>query len=110
MTAIAQSKQERLDVLVNRLLVFVDQNGTVISKSGSPMTAALAMEYRRRNLFIAFSVATSAISNGTVHLTVKQHDRTVFSATGNYLTEAFNCQTSRWIPGTWERLGRTIRK
>lgn len=95
--------QAQLDALVNRCLVFVDRNGTIISRDGSPVHANLSMEYKRNGLEIIFSVSSSGMSNGSSRVEVKQGGQIVFEASGKFMTTASNCQSKTYVPGSWEK-------
>lgn len=97
--------QKDLDALVNRCLVFVDRNGTIITRDGSSMHSHLSMKYDRQGLEMMFSV-TAGMGNGSSRIEIKHEGSLVLEAKGSFMTEAFACEAQTYVPGAWEKMIR----
>lgn len=89
---------------MNRVLVFVDRNGRVLSKFGTPMNAGLSMEYNLNGLTIKMDVYTHCQGNGSCSAKVKYKGKVVYKAAGQYMSGPFGVKVEKYVPGEWEGL------
>ena len=94
---------KNLDELAMHCIVFVDRNGTVLEKDGSPMHSTLSMEYKRDPWDISFRVQSQAQGNGSSKVLVRYRGNLVLDAAGKFTTAAYDVKASTYIPGAWEK-------
>lgn len=84
------------------VLKFVDKNGSVVSKHGTPVNSSLSMKYSDGPLKITMDVYVHCQGNGSCSAKVVYKSRTVYKAAGNFTTRPFNTEENIYIPGNWE--------
>lgn len=92
------------DKYLENVLVFVDRNGTVVSKSGSPMSCSLEMSYDKGDLKVKMSAFAAGMGNGSCGATVTYKGKVAYKAHGSFTTRPFNTKVTKYEPGAWEKL------
>jgi hypothetical protein len=89
---------------MEKVLVFVDRNGTVVSKSSTPMSCSLEMKYKGDDLSITMSVFAHGMGNGSCKAEVVYQGETVYQASGSYTSGPYHVQVQKYVPGPWKEL------
>lgn len=92
------------DKFLEKVLVFVDRNGIVLSKSSNPMSANLKMEYKKDELYIEMKAYAHCMGNGSCSATIKYKNKVVYNAGGSFTSSPFNTKVEVYKPGKWEKL------
>lgn len=94
----------KLDDLMDRVLVFVDRNGSLLVKDNNPMYCSIEMQYFHKGTNITMSVYSHCQGNGSCSAKVIHKGKVVFDASGCYTSSPFKVKADIYIPGDWERL------
>jgi hypothetical protein len=97
-------KPKDLNKFMERVLVFVDRNGVVKSKNGTPMSSSLRMSYDVKDLKITMSAFAHGMGNGSCGAKVVYKGETVFDASGCFTSSPYNVKATIYKPGSWEKL------
>lgn len=102
----SQSKR-KVSKLAYDAVIFTDKNGTVLSKSSSPMHSELSMEYRSKAMAIEFYVRESGPGAGSYFVKVDYLGQTVLDVRDQiqgHFHETKNPQVETYTPGEWEKM------
>lgn len=95
--------ENQMDDLMLRVLVYVDRNGTVVSKDSSPNSASLQMKYKDQDYDIKMHAYANGMNNGSCGATVKYQHTVVFDAGGSYTSGPWGVKAKTYTPGKWEK-------
>lgn len=96
------------DEFLRKVLKFVDRNGSVKSKSSTPMSCSLEMTYEDRKSDIRIDMHASAhgMGNGSCGAKVYHKGDVVYDAGASYTSGPFGTKVKVYEPGRWEELIR----
>lgn len=86
-----------------KVLKFVDRNGTVLMKHGTPMTAELRMEFKKDNFKIRMYVSSHAMGTGRCEAEAFVGKKVVYRANGTYSYTPYDVHEQVYKPGDWEK-------
>lgn len=92
------------DKFLEKVLVFVDRKGYVVSKESNPMSCNLHMQYEKGNLHVEISAYSHCMGNGSCSAIVKFKNKTVYRATSSFTCSPFNTKVHEYKSGAWEKL------
>lgn len=92
------------DKLMNSILSFIDRNGEVKGRHGTPLSGELQMTFKRGNIDMFMNVLEHVFSNGNCFARVKVAGKVVYDGEGNYIAGARNVVAKTYKPGAWEKL------
>jgi hypothetical protein len=92
----------QLDDLMERVLVFVDRHGTILSKSSSRVSSSLEMQFKNKELDMYMYAMANGMGNGACSAKVKVKGKVVFDANGSYTSGPYHVIAKVYKPGDWE--------
>lgn len=87
--------------LMDRILSFVDQNGQVLSRHGTPFSGSLSMQFKSDDMNITMRVNEHAMGNGHCTAKVRVRGKLVYDGSGSYIARAVNVTAKVYKPGPW---------
>lgn len=95
---------KELDKFMERVLVFVDRNGTLETKSGTPMSCSIKMSYNKDRLQINMHAYSHGMGNGSCGAEVTYKGTQVFKAYGGFTSTCHNVVATTFKRGDWEKI------
>lgn len=92
------------DKFLEKVLVFVDQNGTIEDKYSTPMSCSLKMKYEDKALKIKMHAYSHGMGNGSCSAKISYEHKVVYEASGCFTAAPFNTKVKKYVPGKWEKL------
>lgn len=92
------------DKFLESVLVFVDRNGSIVSKQSTPMSCSLKMEYDTKDLKVTMSAYSHGMGNGSCNAVVTFGGKVVYKAAGSFTSSPYNVEVSKYESGAWERM------
>jgi hypothetical protein len=102
----AGEKMKNPDKFLEDVLVFVDRNGSIVSKQSGEMSCSLEMKYERGDLNVKMHAYAHGMGNGSCGATVTYKGEKVFHGAGSFTVRPYNSKIETYIPGEWEQLMR----
>ena len=92
------------DSFMEKVLIFVDRNGVVESKTSNPMSSSLKMSYASGDLKIKMQAYSHCQGNGSCSAKVTYKDKVVYEASGGFTATCHNVIVKKYKPGDWEKI------
>lgn len=92
------------DSFMEKVLVFVDRNGTVEDKTSNPMSCSLKMSYASNDLKIKMHAYSHCQGNGSCSAKVTYKGKVVYEASGGFTSTCRNVTAKVHTSGDWEKL------
>jgi hypothetical protein len=92
------------DKFLEEVLVFVDSNGTIVSKTSTNMSCSLKMKYEDDDLKIKMHAYSHGMGNGSCGAEVRYKGKKVYEASGSFTSSPYDVKVKQYVPGKWEKL------
>lgn len=92
------------DKFLEKVLVFVDRNGSIEDKISNPMSCSLKMSYASKDLKINMQAYSHCQGNGSCSAKVIYNGKVVYEASGGFTSTCHNVTAKVHKPGDWEKL------
>lgn len=92
------------DKFLEDVMVFVDRNGSIDSKTSNPMSCSLKMTYKSKDLKITMSAYSHGMGNGSCGAVVIYKKEVVYEASGGFTARSNGVKTKTYKSGPWEKL------
>jgi hypothetical protein len=88
---------------LEKVLVFVKDHGTIVSRESNPMYFSIQMKYNKDDLSIEASAYCHCMGNGSCSAKATYKDKLVYKANGSFIARPFDVKEKKHTAGKWEK-------